>query len=187
MADFIHKGYLNNLSLCDKLIEYHNKSPERRLGNIVVSEEPTVDKDIKDSIDVSLYTQDAILLEYSVSLQILVDEYINKFEYCNAGFPWTIVETANIQYYPPGGGYKVWHSERNSGYNKSSSRHLVFMTYLNDVTDEGGTEFYYQKELVQPKKGLTLIWPVDWTHTHRGIPSPTQEKYIITGWFSYTG
>jgi hypothetical protein len=24
------------------------------------------------------------------------------------------------------------------------SRHLVFMTYMNDVTDAGGTEFYHQ-------------------------------------------
>jgi hypothetical protein len=35
---------------------------------------------------------------------------------------------------------------------------------------------------VSPKKGLTLIWPADWTFTHRGVPSPTQEKIITTGW-----
>jgi hypothetical protein len=39
---------------------------------------------------------------------------------------------------------------------------------------------------VQPKKGLTLIWPADWTFTHRGVPSPTQEKIITTGWFNFT-
>ena len=60
------------------------------------------------------------------------------------------------------------------------------MFYLNDVEDEGETEFYYQKLKVKPKKGLTLIWPADWTHTHRGIPSKTQEKYIATGWYSFT-
>ena len=59
------------------------------------------------------------------------------------------------------------------------------MTYLNDVTDQGGTEFYNQKIITEPKKGLTLIWPADWTHTHRGIASPTQDKYIATGWLSY--
>ena len=32
------------------------------------------------------------------------------------------------------------------------------------------------------KKGLTLIWPADWTHTHRGVISQTKEKTIITGW-----
>ena len=29
---------------------------------------------------------------------------------------------------------------------------------------------------------MTLIWPADWTFTHRGVPSPTQEKIITTGW-----
>ena len=36
---------------------------------------------------------------------------------------------------------------------------------------------------IKPKKGLSVIWPADFTYTHRGIPSPTQEKYIATGWF----
>jgi hypothetical protein len=59
------------------------------------------------------------------------------------------------------------------------------MTYLNDVHDAGGTEFFHQKLTVLPRKGLTLIWPADWTHTHRGIVSPTEEKYVITGWFDF--
>ena len=56
------------------------------------------------------------------------------------------------------------------------------MTYLNDISDRGGTAFFHQKLEVQPEKGLTLIWPADWTHTHRGVVSMTEEKYIITGW-----
>jgi prolyl 4-hydroxylase len=59
------------------------------------------------------------------------------------------------------------------------------MTYLNGVDDEGGTDFYYQRLRMRAKKGATLIWPVDWTHMHRGVVSPTQEKYIVTGWFSF--
>jgi hypothetical protein len=41
--------------------------------------------------------------------------------------------------------------------------------------------FIYQGVITKPRRGLTVIWPADWTHTHRGIPSPTQEKYIVTG------
>ena len=59
------------------------------------------------------------------------------------------------------------------------------MTYLNDVTDAGETEFYYQKIKVKPEKGLTLIWPSEWPWTHRGLTSKTQIKYIATGWFCY--
>jgi hypothetical protein len=58
------------------------------------------------------------------------------------------------------------------------------MTYLNDVPRGGETEFLYQGIKVEPKKGLTLIWPADWTHTHRGLPAPT-DKYIITGWLNF--
>ena len=60
------------------------------------------------------------------------------------------------------------------------------MTYLNDVTDGGETEFFHQNLKITPEKGLTLIWGADWTFTHRGIPSPSQEKYIATGWFSFS-
>ena len=61
------------------------------------------------------------------------------------------------------------------------------MTYLNDVEDKGETEFVLQNLKVKAEKGKTLIWPADWTHTHRGIISPTQEKYIVTGWFNFMG
>ena len=58
------------------------------------------------------------------------------------------------------------------------------MTYLNSVED-GGTEFKYQNLITPAKKGLTLIWPAQWTHTHRGQISGTKEKYIVTGWFNF--
>ena len=32
------------------------------------------------------------------------------------------------------------------------------------------------------KRGVTLIWPAPWTHTHRGQISLTHEKTIVTGW-----
>ena len=47
-------------------------------------------------------------------------------------------------------------------------------------------EFYYQKIKCPAKNGLTLIWPADWTHTHRGVISKKEEKYIATGWITYT-
>ena len=54
------------------------------------------------------------------------------------------------------------------------------MTYL-DSQDEGGeTEFLYYDISVKPIKGLTLIWPAEWSHTHRGNVVKT-DKYIVTG------
>ena len=81
---------------------------------------------------------------------------------------------------PPGGGYKIYHTERNGRMEPGASRHLVFMTYLNDVTDEGGTQFFHQNVTIQPKKGLACGRRTD-LHAPRRF-SPTQEKRIMTGW-----
>ena len=67
----------------------------------------------------------------------------------------------------------------------TASRHLTYMTYLNDVSDKGETAFYYQNIKIKPEKGLTVIWGTDWTFTHRGIASPTETKYIATGHYHY--
>ena len=55
---------------------------------------------------------------------------------------------------------------------------------LDDVKD-GGTFFKYQNLKIPAKKGLTLIWPSEWTHTHKGEVSSTKEKIIITGWYNF--
>ena len=48
---------------------------------------------------------------------------------------------------------------------------------------EVGLEFYQQHYEIP--KAEKLYVGVDWTHTHRGIISPTEVKYIITGWFTF--
>ena len=57
------------------------------------------------------------------------------------------------------------------------------MTYLNTLK-KGGTMFKYQKITTPATKGLTLIWPTDHTHTHKGQIS-NEEKIISTGWFEF--
>ena len=86
----------------------------------------------------------------------------------------------------PSEGYFVYHCE-NSGPEKDIvNRVLAWMIYLNDVTDGGHTEFLNQKKKYQPRTGDVLIWPAYFTHTHRGITSKSQTKYIATGWFNFT-
>jgi hypothetical protein len=181
--NFIYKSYVSH-EICDKLIEYHKKSDLKQPGQIGCG---YVNKNAKDSIDIKLWINDKVFLEYCKELKTVIDEYIKKFPYCvSQKIPFGFSEVSNLQYYPPGGGFKIWHAERFTKKEPQSSRHLVYMTYLNDVTDGGETEFLHQKIKVRAEKGKTLVWPADWTHTHRGIVSPTQEKYIITGWLSFT-
>lgn len=186
--DFIGEYYLNNNEICDDLIKYFESSNRKQPG---VMGYETVDKNLKDSTDISVNTYEVNQREHSVVLdyynQVLevLDEYINYYPECNNYGAFGVKEPFIFKRYKPGQGYKCWHCERASSQPVASDRHLVFMTYLNDVTDAGQTEFKIQKRKVNARKGKTLIWPVDWTHTHRGIVSPTQSKYIVGGWFSY--
>ena len=183
---FIGAWYVPELEVCDELIAYFNDSPQKVPGQVGGGQ---VDPAIKDSTDLQLQHDrfnDPPVYRYLNNLMAVCQQYIHKYKGAASVDAWGISENVNIQHYAPGGGYKTWHCERWGREMPAAARHLVFMTYLNDVTDAGGTEFLYQGLTVQPKKGLTLIWPADWTHHHRGVVSPSQEKYIITGWFSFT-
>lgn len=189
MNNFIETHTILNLSVCDALISLYEQSSNKKPGLYYSKGKVIVEKDIKDSTDLTFsinngeYYQE--INDYLTELSGAIERYKEKYKFCNIFGSWKITENFNIQHYAPGGGYKIWHAERSNAKFPATTRHLVWMTYLNDVTDAGETEFYYQKLKIQPKKGLTLIWPADWTHTHRGIVSPTQEKYIITGWFNF--
>ena len=114
-------------------------------------------------------------------LQNCLEQYIKLYSHVNGYSKFDIVENYNIQWYPKSGGFKEWHFESAS--NVDMSRVLVFMTFLNDVPD-GGTMFKYQDMTIPAKKGLTVIWPTGFTHTHKGQISHTSEKLIVTGWWS---
>jgi hypothetical protein len=182
MTSFILQDKLKNLNLCDQLIEYHKAAPNKRPG---VTTKNLLEK-ISTDVNIGLSQfEHPIILEYLKELQVILDKYIKKYPMSNGYAPFQIQENINIQHYKLGEGYPTWHTERVGAAAPYVSRHLVFMTYLNDVDNGGGTEFYHQKLITKARKGKTLIWPADWTHTHRGIVSPTEEKYIITGWFNY--
>ena len=184
LDDFICGWYLDDPGICDRLIAYHQNHPAKSAGTVGTKQSSqALDKGAKDSIDVSL-TGD-LFVEYNRVLVNVVPKYIERFPMCNHYSPWGVREGINVQYYQPGGAYFAWHTERTSSLGANATRHLVFMTYLNDVADGGETEFLHQELKVQAERGLTLIWPADWTFTHRGVVSPTQEKYIVTGWLNY--
>jgi hypothetical protein len=182
---FIGQYYVEDLSICDELISYH-KNSETQIQGKCASEGMLigVDKSIKDSTDVVL-EESVVTQAYCTELQALLTKYLDEYMYANQVAKFGITDIINIQHYLPSQGYHKFHCERSSKVEPMASRHLAFMTYLNDVNDGGETEFFYQELKVKPKKGLTLIWPSDWTHTHRGITSNTEEKYIVTGWFNF--
>ncbi len=178
MENFIHTFQLTNSKLCDDLIELYNHSHKRQ-GLIKNSLGTVVDKSIKDSTEMIIdpMSSNRFVTSYLKQLKLELENYYKKFTHLPKI---SLQEKFNIQYYPKGGGYKKWHSEKSVALSK---RYLVFMTYLNTVPN-AGTEWLYQNYKTEAIKGLSVIWPSSFTHTHRGIISDDNEKYIITGWLN---
>ena len=190
LNNFIEGWYINP-KMCDNLITYFENSPDKEKGGSLNSKTNKIEySSRKISTDLGIYHKhnknSQEVRDYCDELFKVLEKYKKKYKYCDINQEaWDIAVPFNIQKYKPHEGFLDFHCERNTGHGGGSLRHLVFMTYLNDVTDGGETEFFYQKLKVKPEKGLTLIWGADWTFTHKGVTSPTQTKYITTGWFNY--
>jgi len=179
LDSFIGGWYIPK-KVCANLINFFEKNKHRQVDGTCGGK---VQKHKKDSTDISLSPTDSALDEYLNYLQKCLELYNNKYPETDSLYDKYNIykEGINIQKYLPGQGFKIWHCERRTG--GFSTRCLVFMTYLNDVKD-GGTEFKYQKIKTQAKEGLTLIWPSDFTHVHRGVIA-NETKYVITGWYNF--
>jgi hypothetical protein len=145
-----------------------------------------VDPSIKDSMDnpVFIGITDTRVRDFTGEVNRVMNNYVDHFPLCAKTNIWKMEEFFNLQYYKPGGGYHMWHCERQSSSRSNTYRHMVWMTYLNSVPD-GGTEWFHQDLYIPAEKGLTVIWPADWTYHHRGRKSDTSDKLIATGWYHF--
>jgi hypothetical protein len=171
-------GWYISESVCDDMINYFDTNKDKHVKtNNIIGKKGIVD-DTRMSLD--KYNKPKPFQNYCDQLDECLKKYKKKYEDSKKSPKIFLSRHTNLQKYNPGQGYYKWHFEDTI----VGQRFLVFMTYLNDV-DDGGTEFKYQNLTTPAKKGLTLIWPVYWTHTHRGQISNTQTKYITTGWFDF--
>jgi len=182
--NFIEGYYISDLSICDDLINFFETSKNKKPGE----SSRGIDKTVKDSLDLMINESEienhpCLKLYFQEMIKCLI-LYKTKYKYCDLHIePWGLEQNFNIQKYKPKQAYHLWHTE-TSGI-MTGKRHLVFMTYLNDVKKGGETEWYYQKTKIKPEKGLTVIWSADWTFTHKGHTTIDEDKYIITGWYEY--
>jgi hypothetical protein len=121
--------------------------------------------------------------EINKILDICIKVYADEF-FVLKNLPQIRSDEIKLQKTPPKGGYHVWHCEAEN--RISSDRVLVWTLYLNDIPDgEGETEFLWQGVRIKPKAGTVCIFPAAFTHTHRGNPVYSCDKYIATGWYCF--
>jgi hypothetical protein len=87
-----------------------------------------------------------------------VSGFINRYieELVSHGGSFKLKYPPQIQWYKPGEGFYAWHIDGAHGH---SDRALVFTTYLNDVTDGGGTEFHYQRMVTSRSRARPSSFP----------------------------
>lgn len=93
------------------------------------------------------------------------------------------VRMMKLQKTLPGQGYHIWHFESDS--LERAGRVLSWGLYLNTIEQGGETEFLYQGIRIPAIQGTLVIWPAGFTHTHRGNPPLSGEKYLLTGWVEF--
>jgi len=174
-------------SICDQVISYYDKHEEKQkkgafgIGNINL--------ELKNRNDISISPQELnlkgneIYNEYFAALFECYKDYNNQWPFLASIVSNLEIGSFNIGKYIAGEHFQKIHTERAS--LGTLHRLLAFMTYLNDVEDGGSTYFSHYDLEIKPQKGLTIIWPSEWTHAHKGNIVNTGSKYIITGHMTF--
>ena len=190
METFIREYQLADPSICDGLMDLFRKAVDTGLVREgLAGKDGAADPRIKKSTDFSLEQaaslggpDDFRQAAYRSELAGLINAYVRDTGILEHGGRFRMRHAPQIQWYKPGEGFYAWHVDSAYG---EADRAIAFITYLNDVTDGGGTEFYHQRQVAAPRKGNTVIFAAGLTHVHRGVVSPTQHKYICTGWLHW--
>ena len=184
--NFIGSWTIEPISICDDLISYFELNISKQKSGLTGK---GLDIDTKDSVDITIRPKE-IILPGNEAFKLYFDQlfecyknYVEEWTFLNQISERLEIGYFNLQRYKPGQHFKELHTERLS--LESLHRIFAFMTYLNDVEEGGSTYFSHYDLEIQPKKGLTLIWPAEWTHAHRGNILKEGSKYIITGWISF--
>ena len=189
---FIREYQLSDHSICDGMIACFEDCRARNLVHRGRLGSRRVDPNLKNSYDLTLAnvppeiqgSYAGVFDAYFDALGSFLDDYMQQFPHLRTHTrPCHIHEAPNIQHYPPNGGFFEEHFE--NGGPEVANRILTFQSFLNDISEGGGTRFVYQDHVCQPNKGRTILWPAGFTHVHCGVVAPKEEKYIITGWWSY--
>jgi len=149
---------------CEHVIKKFESDDQKSDGCIGSIGGPTVDKSVKDSMDLNISHYENWSEEDSVFFDCLnkqLFDYINReilsSNNINLRSRFSNLDDTGyqIQRTTPGGGY-IWHTDSMLGYHRM--RVLTFIWYLNDIEEDGYTEFMDGTK-VQPKTGRFCLFP----------------------------
>lgn len=190
MSDFIlHIENAFTDEFCDTAVAQFNEALDSGFGRSAqqVDGKPTIAKKNTDlEFEPSLWIPQMKFINnqfLEVFWENVYARYVEEHSVLTLGCDEHSIYGNKIKHTPVGGGFHNWHFEQ--GGRSTSGRLLAYIVYLNDVEEGGETEFYYQHMRVKPKKGSIVLFPAAFTHTHRGNPPLSNDKYIMTGWVEY--
>ena len=186
--NFIGSWIMSPISICDELIAYFELNKNKQKKGVTGAGK---NLDDKNSTDIRITPKDMklpgneIFEDYFHNLYSCYQDYATEWPFLATFAENLQISSFNLQRYQRGQHFQKLHTERSS--LETLHRVFAWMTYLNDVDQEdgGSTLFSHYDLAIQPRKGLTLIWPAEWTHAHKGNVLKANNKYIITGWMTF--
>ena len=187
IPNFIGSWMIEPLSLCDELITYFESNIAKQHIGVTAGGS---DLSVKDTMDIAIAPNqldlpgNEVFKLYINSLFTCYKDYLVQWPFL-AGIAQNLeMGSFNLGRYQRGQHFQKMHTERAD--LGSLHRVLAWMTYLNDVDEGGETCFSHYGLNIKPRKGLTMIWPAEWTHAHKGNVLLGEPKYIITGWLTFS-
>ena len=184
LKDFIYiKENTISKNFCDHCIEKFENDDRKCIGvfNNGVSGVAVVDKTVKQSTDLYISSEsnwNEENLTFDKSLSEHYESYVNK----------TFPEEYRNDFHARSKGFQIQRTEPGQFYRYHSDayrdRLITFIWYLNDIIEDGYTEFEFGLK-VQPRVGKILLFPATWQYLHRGYPPKSETKYLCTGWLYF--
>ena len=164
-------------SFCNNVIQKFELDDRKRQGQVGSG----VRLDIKRSCDLSITgKEDWVSYDeaFFKSLNNALKEYL-KF------IPQEFIEFKALGRFEDDTGYQIQKTQPGDYYiwhhDQTKTRLVTFIWYLNDIKDDGYTEFI-DGTRIQPEAGKLIIFPSTWDFLHRGVSPKTETKYLCTGW-----
>jgi hypothetical protein len=161
METFVREYMLSHPSICDSLVELFRKAVAANLvlpG--VVGPQAQVDPSWKRSTDLGI----GIAEKHWNLREFRFDAYMQEV----SGF----INRYIAELLSHGGSFKMKYSPQIQVVQ--ARRRLLRLAHRRRARS--------QRPRASAVKGNTVIFPAALTHVHRGVVSPTQHKYLLTGW-----